>query len=225
MPDPADAFSTIDDFLLSLAEGVSYAQAELARAGASGPAGAQVVYQLPRVEFELKMNLTVVQDQGLSQRYRSLRAVRPNDKHLLFKPLTNEEASSTLEIAATVKGAFIAVPANNGLPAPVLRTLVDPTDPRAPIVRVTVGNAAGEPLPGVEVQLNVDREESVALNPAGAGFAVAAGTSFDHGVLVTDAAGRAESVLRIASDQTRGLLVIAVDALARTEAIVYEVSA
>ena len=47
-----------------------------------------------------------------------LRPVRPNDKHLLFKPLTSEEASSTLEIAATVKGAFIAVPANNGLPAP-----------------------------------------------------------------------------------------------------------
>ena len=223
MPDPTDAFSTIDDFLLSLAEGVSYAQAELARAGASGPPGAQVISNFPRVEFELKMNLTVVQDQGLSQRYRALRAVRPNDKHLLFKPLTNEEASSTLEIAATVKGAFIAVPANNGLPAPVLRTLVDPRDPRAPIVRVTVSNAAGEPLPGVEVQLNVDREESVALSPAG--FAVAAGTSFDQGVLTTDAGGTAQSVLRIASGQARGLLVITVDALSRTEAIVYEVTA
>ena len=70
MADATDAFSTIDDFLLSLAEGVSYAQGELARAGVSGPPGAQVLYQLPRVEFELKMNLTVVQDQGLSQRYR-----------------------------------------------------------------------------------------------------------------------------------------------------------
>ena len=103
---------------------------------------------------------------------------------------------------------------------------MDPTDPRAPIVRVTVGNTAGEPLPGVEVQLNVDREESVALNPAGAGL-----RGRRRHALRSRRAGhrtppaRAESVLRIAPDQTRGLLVIAVDALARTEAIVYEVSA
>jgi hypothetical protein len=226
MADATDAFSTIDDFLLSLAEGVSYAQAELARAGVSGPPGAQVLYQLPRVEFELKMNLTVVQDQGLSQRYRYLRAVRPNDKHLLFKPLTPEEASSTLEIAATVKGAFLAVPANNGLPAPMMRTLIDPSDPRAPTVRVTVSNAAGEAMSGVEVQLNVDREESVALNQGvGVGFAVAAGTAFDEGVLVTDAGGTAQTVLRIAGDQAKGLLVIAIDALSQTDAIVYEVTA
>ena len=42
MPDPKDAFSTLDDFLLSLADGVSHAQAEAARAGAAGPPGAQV---------------------------------------------------------------------------------------------------------------------------------------------------------------------------------------
>ena len=223
MADATDAFSTIDDFLLSLAEGVSHAQAELARPGVSEPPDAQVLYQLPRVEFELKMNLTVVQDQGLSQRYRYLRAIRPNDKHLLFRPLTSEEASSTLEIAATVRGAFIAIPANNGLPAPVIRTLVDPSDPRAPTVRVTVSNAAGEPMAGVEVQLNVDREESVGLNQS-AGFSVAAGTGFDHGVLVSDAGGTAQTVLRIDPGQAKGLLVIAVDALSRTDMIVYEVT-
>lgn len=226
MADATDAFSTIDDFLLSLGEGVSHAQAELARAGVSGPPGAEVLYQLPRVEFELKMNLTVVQDRALSQRYRYLRAIRSNDKHLLFKPLTNEEASSTLEIAATVKGAFIAVPANNGLPAPVMRTLVDPSDPRAPRVSITVSNAAGEPMSGVEVQLNVDREESVALNQAaGVRFAVAADTGFDQAVLVTDASGTAQTVLRIDVGQPKGLLVIGVDALSRTDAIVYEVTA
>lgn len=225
MADATDAFSTIDDFLLSLAEGVSHAQVELARAGVSGPPGAQVLYQLPRVEFELKMNLAVVQDQVLSQRYRYLRAIRPNDKHLLFKPLTSEEASSTLEIAATVTGAFIAVPANNGLPAPVMRTVVDPSDPQAPSVRVSVSNAAGEPMPGVEVQLNVDREESVALNrAAGLDFAVAPGTGFDQGVLVTDAGGTAHTVLRIDAGQAPGLLVIAIDALSRTDEIVYEVT-
>ena len=89
--------------------------------------------------------------------------------------------------------------------------------------RVTVSNAAGEPVSGIEVQLNVDREESVALNPAG--FAVAAGTGFDQGVLVTDAGGTAQTVLRIDAGQAKGLLVIAVDALSRTDEIVYEVTA
>ena len=44
-------------------------------------------------------------------------------------------------------------------------------------------------------------------------------------MLITDAAGTAQSVLRVASGQARGLLVITVDALSRTEAIVYEVAA
>jgi|SRR5882724_1032300 len=224
MTDASDAFSTLDDFLLSLADGVAHAQAELARAGVSGPPGAQVLYQLPRVEFELKMNLTVVEDQALSQRYRYLRAMRPNDKHLLFKPLTGEEASSTLEIAATVKGVFIAVPPNSGLPAPVIQTTLDATDPKAPIVRIAARNAAGEALAGIEIQLNVDREESVALNQAaGRSFSVAAGTALDLSVLSTDANGAAHTVLRIDGAQVAGVLVIAVDALSRSETLVYEV--
>ncbi|WP_437293993.1 hypothetical protein [Sorangium sp. So ce426] len=224
MADPKDAFSTLDDFLLSLADGISHAQAELTRAAASGPPGASVVYQLPRVEFELKMNLTVVEDQALSQRYRALRPIRPSDKHLLFRPLTGEEASSTLEIAATVKGAFIAVPPNGGLPAPLIRSTVDATAPEAPIVRVAVSNAAGEPLVGVEVQINVDREESVALNQAaGRPFSVAAGTAFDRGQLTTDDRGVAHASLSIGKGQEPGLLVIVVDVLSRTDTLVYEV--
>jgi hypothetical protein len=224
MSDPTDPFSTLDDFLLSLADGVAHAQAELTRAGAAGPPGGPVLYQLPRVDFELKMNLRVVEDQVLSQRYRYLRPMRPNDKHLLFKPLTGEEASSVVEIAAVVKGAFIAVPPNGGMPAPVLSTTIDATNPRAPLLRVVARNAAGETLAGVEVQLNVDREESIALNQAaGRTFAVAPGTAFDHGLLVTDNAGSAQAVLAIDRAQLPGLLVIAVDALSRTDTIVYEV--
>jgi hypothetical protein len=224
MSDTSDPFSTLDDFLLSLADGVTHAQAELARAGVSGPAGAQVFYQLPRVEFELKMNLTVIEDQALSQRYRYLRPIRPNDKHLLFKPLTGEEASSTLEIAATVKGVFIAVPPNGGLPMPVIQTTLDPTDPKAPVVRVAARNAAGEPLVGIEIQLNVDREESIALNQAaGRGFSVAEGTALDLSLLTTDANGAAQTVLRIDRAQVAGVLVLAVDALSRTDIIIYEV--
>jgi hypothetical protein len=223
--EPTEAFSTLDDFLLSMAEGVAYAQTELTRAGASNSSGSSVLYQLPRVDFELKMNLTVVQDQALSLRYSTLRPIRPNDRHLLFRPVSVEEASSTLDIAATVKGAFIAIPPNGGLPAPTMRTLVDATDPKAPVVGVIIRNTAGESLAGVEVQFNIDREESVAVNKsAGRAFSVATDTIFERGVLTTNESGTAQAVLRLSQTQQPGFLVIAVDALSRTETIVYEVN-
>ena len=40
-----------------------FAAAELARAGAVGPPGAQFSYHLPRVDFEFKLNLRVVEDE------------------------------------------------------------------------------------------------------------------------------------------------------------------
>ena len=128
MPDPNDAFSTLDDFLLSLADGVTQAQNELARAGAVGPAGAQFTYHLPRVDFEFKLNLRIVEDSGLSNKYQSIRPARLGDRHLIFRPITPGVASgssnSTLEIAATLSGALVAVPANDGLPATVLLSLI-----------------------------------------------------------------------------------------------------
>lgn len=224
MADPADAFSTLDDFLLSLADGISSAQDELARAGSLGPPGRQYAYHLPRVEFELRMNLRVVEDAVLSDRYRSLRLNRSGDKHLLFKPVTAETSSSTLDIAAVVRGAFVAVPANAGLPSTLIRTAVDAKDPLAPVVQVTAVNAAGEPLSGLEVQFNVDREESAALTGAGgATLVLATGTGFERGVVATDASGAARSVLRIGSGQGHCMLALAVDAAGRAETLVYEV--
>ena len=225
MTDPIEAFSTLDDFLLSLADGVAYAQAELARANATAEAQASALYQLPRVDFDLKMNLTVVQDHSLSQRYGALRPIRANDRHLLFRPVSADEASSTLEIAATVRGSFIAVPPNGGLPAPRIRVSVDASDASAPVVAVAVGNTAGEPLAGVQVEFNVDREESISLNDGAAGtFRVADGTSFARGVATTNESGVAQNVLSIDKNQQSGRLFIAVDALSRTETIVYEVA-
>lgn len=222
MTEPIEAFSTLDDFLLSLAEGVAFAQNELSRAGAA-TAGSALT--LPRVDFELKMNLTVVQNPVLSQRYSLWRPVRTDDRHLLFRPISSDESSSTLEIAATVKGAFVAVPPNGGLPAPILRSSVDATDPSRPVLHVTLRNTAGEPLPGVEVQFNIDREESVSLNQAaGRSFSVASDTTFEHSIMTTGAEGAAETALMVGQSQQPGLLVLVVDALSRTETTVYEVS-
>ena len=226
MPDATDAFSTLDDFLLSLADGITQAQETLSRSGVTGPPGRQVAYQLPRVDFEVKMNLRVVEDEGLSARYRAVRPDRFNAKHLLFKPLSTEEASSTLEIAAVIKGAFVAVPANNGLPPTVIETTIQSTaDPRVKRVRATVRNAAGEPRAGVNVQFNVDREESAALTTGSGGtFTLTIGTGFVVGVVATDANGVAEADLQIAAGQPRAVLALVIDAEDRTEQLVLEVT-
>src|SRR5215475_6708046 len=107
-PDLNEAFSTLDDFLLSLADGIASAQQSLSHSGATGTSGRQFTYHLPRVDFELKMNLRVVEDEGLSARYRTVRPARLGNKHLLFRPLVAEESSSTLEVAAIIKGSFVA---------------------------------------------------------------------------------------------------------------------
>jgi hypothetical protein len=224
MTSPEDAFSTLDDFLLSLADGVAHAQGELARAGALGPPGRQFVYHLPRVDFELKMNLRVVGDTTLSHRYSQLRPNRASDKHLLFKPLATDEASSTLEVAAVVRGAFVAVPENGGLPAVLLSTDVNTTHPLAPVLQVGVRNAAGEAMSGMDVQVNVDREESAALTQsAGMTFVLASGTGFEKGVVSTDALGAARVTLNIDPAQQPCLLALVVDAGGRTDTLIYEV--
>jgi hypothetical protein len=226
MADPIDAFSTLDDFLLSLADGIASAQDALTQAGTQGAVGRQYTYHLPRVEFELKMNLRVVEDVVLSDRYRSLRLNRPGDKHLLFKPVAPDASSSSLDIAAIVRGAFVAVPANNGLPGAVIRTSVNADDRRGPIVVVTATNTAAEPLAGIEVQFNVDREESATLTTAsGRTWKLAPDTGFEQSVVTTDAAGVARSVLRIDANQPPSILALSVDAAGRNETLLYEVSA
>jgi hypothetical protein len=223
--DAIDAFSTLDDFLLSLADGISLAQSELTRA-ASGEDGAQFVYHLPRVDFELKLSVRAVHDDTLSGRYRQHRPTRIGDTHLVFKPILVGDSTTTIDIGAVVKGSFVSVPANNGLPTPVITTVVDAEDPARVQLAVTVRNTAGEPLPAAEVQLNVDREESVALSAAaGISTTVDDATRFEHAAVVTDADGRASATLVVADGQSAALLVLVLDVAGRTEKLVYEVTA
>ncbi|EHR69513.1 hypothetical protein BurJ1DRAFT_0631 [Burkholderiales bacterium JOSHI_001] len=231
MPDANDAFSTLDDFLLSLADGVTQAQTELARAGAMGPPGAQFSYHLPRVEFELKLNLRVVEDSALSSRYEAIRPARPGDRHLMFRPANPGSApgsSSTLDIAATLSGALVAVPANDGLPGLVLTVAVDMADVRVPLVQVQARNTAGEALAGLAVEFNVDREETLALAGQASGASamnVADGTGFAVARVLTDATGLATGQLLLGDKQMAGWLAVVVDCAGRTEQLVVEVRA
>lgn len=224
MADPNETFSTLDDFLLSLADGVTQAQAELARAGALGPAGRQLTYQLPRVDFELKLNLRVVEDAALSNRYQSVRVARSSDKHLLFRPVPAEAASATTEVAATVRGAFVAVPANAGLPPVSVESTLVLDDRRAPLLRVRARNAAGEPVASLAVECNIDREESAAISEAsGMTLELQPDTAFERSLITTGPEGTASVRLKIGDEQAPALLALVIDAAGNTETLVYQV--
>lgn len=226
MADTSDLIFTLDDLLTNLADGLARAQAELSRAGAQGPPGLRHSYHIPSLNFELKLNLHVVDSQELSERYRSVRPEAASNRHLMFQaPQPNISSSSTLDIAATIRGAFVAVPANEGLPATFLETQIATAKDGKVKVSLWVRNAAGESLAGVPVEFNLDREQSGEFSegPDGEPSEIGAGTGFKQGVVRTDATGLALGELVIQGTAKGTRLAIVIDAVGRTETLVYEV--
>lgn len=230
---------SIDDYLLGLADGIQKAQRQLSQmALVVQPGEAPVTYQIPRVDFELKMafEMTAASGEDAASGGATLR-FRPAGVRRGGTTSTSTEASSI------IKGAFIAVPVHGGKPPPVIRTTLRRISGRKLEVTVTVSSAAGEKLAGVDVQFNVDRDLSKTLVPleggryASATFDTSAmdsssfdepaellpGTKFWDGLVTTDEEGRAVGVLNVDPQEPAGTQVAAVvDVLGRTETILFK---
>jgi hypothetical protein len=231
---------SIDDYLLGLADGIQKAQRQLSQMALTlQPGETAVSYQIPRVEFELKMSLEVVaesNDAGV------------NTTQLRFRPATpTRTGATTTDVSSIIRGAFVAVPVHGGKPPPDIRTTLRRINARRFEVTVHVASAAGELLAGVEIQFNVDRERSQALTVAPGGSSLPPGiyddkaaaydyvrfgtssglnpgTGFWDGSVLTDAAGIAVGVLEIDAQEPRNTRVAAViDVLGQTETIVFQV--
>lgn len=213
--------TTIDDYLLSLADGIALAQSELSRAAAAGPPGQQFTYYLPRLDFELRMKMRVTKSEQLSQRYESVRAPEARDTHLLFTPVTGSSTSTT-EVTSVIKGAFVAVPPNQGLPATQLTSTVHTTADGF-VITIEATTTANEPRASLAVEVNLDREESEDLTGAALDWT---GTDLDAGLLLTDALGTASVTLTVGAAMAPGAqLLISLDADGRTELLVVQVPA
>lgn len=214
--DPQDLFeSTLDDYLVGIAEGLRKAQGELAGVVIEGPPGqAAMGYHLPRLDFELKLSFEV----------RSGGSGAP--LRMMARAPSTGGGGFTAEGTGTVRGTFVSVPLAASSPPIVLDLRFVLRSPRDVDVIAVVRDALGAPQADVEVQFNVDRERSAALTAAlGAEMqSPLAGTITQPAVVRTDADGLATSALRMAEPEPTGALIaVVVDALGATETAVVRV--
>lgn len=205
--------ATIDEVLLSIASGLVEAQAQLATLhsldarGLPGP-----TYLLPELEFELRVATKVSKTEG-----------RPTK--LLVRPLQPSEAvggAFQAEIVSTLRGRFVSIPPNQGVPPLTSTSNVTKLDSHLRRIEVEV-RAGGQPVPGIEVHFNVDAERSrtlseldeITLESLGPATALAPATAR------TDTRGWANTELVLDPGAPSGAsIVVVVDVGDRSESLV-----
>jgi len=220
--------NTLDDYLVSLAEGIQEAQIQLNRIQIAGPGGqSPITYHLPRVDFELKLTFEMTQGpQTSSTGTTKIGTSSVKGPVLVFKPAIAQQSGGQqvqAEALSIIKGSFVAVPANGGQPPPVLRcSLARGAAPGETLVTVTLLNAIGEPQSGVEVQFNIDPERSAALSaPDVPQLKLQADTRVLYGVRVTDSNGQAQNTLRVSPNEpAKAIVALVIDAMGQTETVI-----
>lgn len=212
--------SNIEDYLLSLATSLQDVQRELNRTVIAGTEGTPTVrYQLPKLEFELKMSIEMAKSTSGSTQNR-----------LLARPINAFNSNSTnnaAQAASIIKGMFVAVPVDGGKPPAVVNTSVqqDPDKPNEWDITVEVQSAVGQRLEGIEVQFNIDREESALLSEADELIVtLSPETDLVNGVMYTDTQGQVTNRLEARQTEEAGTyIVVLIDVLGRSESLVFKV--
>lgn len=216
-----DAFTApIDDYLMAVAEGVHSAQRKLGRMSVDmQPGQPGIVYELPRVDFELTMSFGWSADQS--------REAGATQRRLMGSLLGTGSSEAELQAASVIKGSFLASPAQGGKSAP--KVTFDHQHLGGGLYRIDVRfqDPVGQSLEGEEVQFNVDWALTDELN----GDADAGGNPLDslrdrvslqRGVVVSNADGIASNTLSV-SVESEGRLYVAVviDVRGQTEVLTF----
>ena len=213
----------LDDFLISLAEGVASAQSELNQLIINSPSGNGISYQIPKLEFELKLQVNTQQTSSPAPTSLENNDVFQKKGSLLrVASPTNTQQSSA---ASIIKGVLMAMPMNNGKPGfQVQLNMGVIKDGEIPIT-VDVSNVLGEPQVNVEVEINIDRQESKAINQQEGRMAnLSANTYIKSGVVLTGVDGSASTTLVVDNvEPTQTPIVVTVDTLMETASLIYRV--
>jgi hypothetical protein len=229
--------TSIDEYLISLANSVNHAQRYIAQLRVSGSDGQPTItYQLPRVDFELKMQFQVVRTPPPSRAVQRDIAKAEGGGFLEARPLalqSNDEDATKAQVASTIKGSFLAVPVHGGAPAPLIEITWSPElggtqatrqgDTVVAVYRIALTArtaGSGDPLRGRAVQFNIDRDLYSALAGLGGDARPNKGTRLERGVELTDQDGLAENKLTLAEPAGRYVPVV-IDAFGQTETLVF----
>jgi hypothetical protein len=212
MTDPESLLMTIDEYLISIAEGIHAAQTELEQTAVHG---LSYSYYLPKLDFELKMTIE------LEDRQVSAGAARPK---LLMRPATAAGQTSSGHAISTVRGSFVAVPVAAAKALRAGSSIV--WKGREGTVTVEVYDGAGTPQPGLEVHFNIDRDLSrnLTADRLKKDIDFTAETAFFDAVVPTDSSGKASSPIRLSPQLPSGAVVaIVLDAAGQTETVIYQI--
>lgn len=218
MADPEALLTTIDDYLLSIAEGIHSAQLELDRASLAGH-GMAYAYYLPKLDFELRMTIEM--------RERKTGVGAKNRPLLFLRPVSTLDSTTSMQAISTVRGSFLAVPSGAAAKALRASAMITWKGDRQGMVTVELLDSGGNPQQGQEVNFNVDRDLSrrASLDRLKKTFTMDADTTFSDPVVRTDGSGRASSIVNISAKEPLGAVVaIVLDVAGQTETILHEIS-
>ena len=221
---------SIGEYLLSLADGIVHAQQQLSLSRiASADGQAALVYQIPRVDFELKMSLELARSEGQGGEGAPQVALGPGGVFapvLKARPVEVGPGSGRNALSGTVstiKGSFVAVPVQGGRPPPVVTLSLQQPSPLRLVMTVVVRTTASEPVVGAEAEFNIDRELSKQLSSkAGITGDLSPETFLERAVAVTDQQGQASCALTVSSAEPIGTCVaVIIDVAGQTETVIY----
>jgi hypothetical protein len=200
----------LEDFLVSLADGLSSAQQELNTLSQTSSNG--MLYHIPKLEFELKLQMSSYStsaSQESSIKKRSTLQVSP--------PVNSQQSSA----ASTIKGVFVATPSNQGKPGYSLNLSFGLIDNNELPIYLSLTDNIGEPQTGVAIEVNIDRQQSELINGSDS---ISNSTNLNDGILTTDQNGSATTTLNLSGQETsQTAIAITADALGSNQTLIYRV--
>lgn len=220
--------TSIDEYLISLANSINHAQNYISRLEVAGRDGRPTItYQLPRVDFELKLLLQLGSNAPPSGAAQRDMARAEGGGFLEGRPVSTEpgtEDSALAQAASTIKGSFVAVPIHGGTPVPNVSVSWKRQDDGGNNynISVNVSTSLNAPLPGQTVEFNLDKDLAKRLNPQLLGTPdedILKDTNLDFGERQTDSNGVAANVLVIGDF---GLKVpVVIDVVGTTKTVIF----
>lgn len=211
----------IEDYLLSLADSLNMAQRQLNNNIVRDVNGSAVSYQLPKLDFEMKMSLSMQNAQtnqvGSTNALPGQVAGQAQQRPKLMAQTISQFNKSSESAVSVIRGAFIAVPINGGKPLPRIRTEISVVDDYTRQITVVLATDTGEAVPDVKVEFNIDYE-SMHMQPPAPGDPTDIGVR--EGVVTTNDHGIAINQLFVPPYMDRPVPLI-IDAMGQTETIYF----